>query len=106
MQEIYQGLLAEEYELIQVNTTKKAENKLKKEKYDLMILDIVLPEESGDTFFAKLRNKKKYDYLNILVVTVLGDMTDEFKKIDPNVVCIAKPFDKKKFLGNVKKLIK
>ncbi|MBD3313148.1 response regulator [Candidatus Woesearchaeota archaeon] len=103
--DIYKEILDKEYDLLVAEDTKKARELLEKHKPDLMILDIILPEESGDAFLAQIKDSNKYKRLKVLAVTVLGDVTYELCKIDPDVVSISKPFDKAKLLKTIKDMM-
>ncbi|MBU0615472.1 MAG: response regulator [Nanoarchaeota archaeon] len=106
MQYIYQDLLAKKYHLIVVNNAEHAALKLKQEKIDLMLLDIILPDKTGDEFFKEIKQKKKFKKLPVIIISVLGDMMDELKRTDPDVVCMQKPFDDKVLLGKIDELLK
>lgn len=105
MQTMYQDMLGEKYKLITAGDTKSALNKLKKNKVGLMILDIILPGETGDTFLFKLKQMPQFKDLRVLCVTVLGDLSTQLKKGDPHIACLPKPFDKEKLLRLVSKMI-
>ena len=102
---IYKEILDKDYDLLVAEDTKKARELLENHKPDLMILDIVLPEESGDAFLAQIKDSAKYKRLKVLAVTVLGDVTYELCKIDPDVVSIPKPFEKAKLMKTIKAMI-
>lgn len=46
-----------------------AEEILKKEKFDLIVLDIMMPEKSGYEFCEELRDKKEFEDIPILFLT-------------------------------------
>lgn len=106
MQRIYKIVLGENYNLIIADNTKDAMKQLEKNKADLMLLDIILPRETGDTFLAHLKQMPKYKKLKVIAITVLGDITGQLKKIDPEATCIPKPFDKEKLLKEIEKRLK
>ncbi len=102
----YKEILSSDYKLIIVNNTKDALKKLEKNKVNLMILDIVLPNESGDIFFKRIKQDKKYKNLKTIVITVLGDVSDYFKSIDEkNTICIPKPFTKRNLLLSIEEML-
>lgn len=106
VQEVYKDMLKDKYELNVVSTTKKAKELLSKEKFDLMILDIILPKESGDTFLVHLKDDPLFRNLKVIVVTVLGDLSENLQTIDPNILCLAKPFKKDDLLEMIAKAIR
>ncbi len=92
MQYLYKKILAKEYNLRIVSNTEAAKKILGKDKIHLMILDIILPKQTGDIFLTYLKQKPEFKDLKVLCITVLGDVTKQLKFIDPNVRCLAKPF--------------
>ncbi|MFC1723463.1 response regulator [Nanoarchaeota archaeon] len=106
MQEIYKDLLKDSFEVIVVGTTKDAEEKLKQGRVDLMILDIVLPGESGDAFLARVKEIPKYSGLSVIAVTVLGDLSEHLQRIHEKVICIPKPFEKEDLIKAITKMVK
>ncbi|HLC47261.1 MAG TPA: response regulator [Candidatus Nanoarchaeia archaeon] len=105
MQEIYKNYLSKDYSIIMTGAAKEGMENLKKHAIDLLILDIILPEVQGDTFFVQLRQMAQFKNLKVLVITVLGDLTGQFKNLNSNVSCMAKPFEKEALLAKIKMVI-
>ncbi|HLC98484.1 MAG TPA: response regulator [Candidatus Nanoarchaeia archaeon] len=105
MQEIYKDLIKNGYKIITTKTAAEALKHLKKKHIDLMILDIVLPKKSGDIFFKEIKENPKLRKTKVIVVTVLGDVSDYFQSIDASTICISKPFDKDRLLQAIYKRI-
>ena len=105
MHVIYKDMLSFDYKLTFAENTKSAMKELNKGKFDLMILDIIMPEESGDTFFQRIKKNAKFKSLKTLCITVLGDESDFFQSIDPKSQCLPKPVDKDKLLKVVKDMV-
>lgn len=61
-------LIASGYEIISVIDSEKALVLVKKEKPDLVVLDILLPKESGIYFLQQLRKDKDKDIASTRVV--------------------------------------
>jgi len=106
MVKIYKKILSEKFDLTVAKNIKKAFEKLSTNNIDLIVLDIIMPEESGDVFLTKLRSKKEYDKLKVIVVSVLGDIYDQLSKISPGIICVTKPFDAMELLKIIKEVIK
>ena len=106
MQRIYNIVLKEKYNLAIADNTKDALKQLEKNGIALMILDIILPHETGDTFLIKLKQMPKFKKLKVIAITVIGDITGQIKKIDPEATCIPKPFDKEKLIKEIEKRLK
>jgi len=106
IQDIYKDILGEKYNLIQVLSAEEAQKVLDSQKVDLMILDIILPKQSGDTFLVYLKQNPKFKDLKVICITVLGDVSTQLQKIDPNVLCIPKPFSPEQLLRVVEDELK
>ncbi|MBU0536008.1 MAG: response regulator, partial [Nanoarchaeota archaeon] len=102
---IYQDILGDRYELTMTDTTKKAMNQMSKKTFDLMILDIILPVESGEQFYERIKEMKKFKNLKVLVVTVLGNGCEFFRNIDPSARCLPKPFEIKELVKTIQSMI-
>ena len=106
MMKIYEEMFGNKYHLWKAFDADEARKFLDKDHVDLMILDIILPKETGDTFFVRLRSHPKYAHVKTIVVTVMGDITEQMQRIDPDVVCLSKPFEKEKLLKLVEERLK
>jgi two-component system response regulator VanR len=107
-QAAYKDLFTD-YNIVQVYDTAKAAEALKKKKIDLIVLDIMLPKQTGDEFLKELRQDpkyKKYRKIPVVCVSVISEKEDEYKKIDPTMAFIAKPFSNQELLAVIKKKIK
>ncbi|MBD3313149.1 response regulator [Candidatus Woesearchaeota archaeon] len=104
---LYKQVLGDKYELKTVDTAKKALNQLKKDDFDLMILDIILPEESGEQFFARIKDMgdKRLKDIRVLFISVLGDVSEFAKKIDPKAGSLSKPFTKEDLALNIEEMM-
>ena len=74
---------------------------LKKEKADLITLDLDMPEEWGPRFYRKLRKDKELKDVPVIVVTGI----DGDHAIKDAIGVVRKPFDPEKLLRMVKKTI-
>lgn len=101
---VYRELLGEKYDVEIAKDTAAAMQKLAKNKYDIMILDIILPRQTGDTFFVRLRKDPKYNDMKVLCITVLGDVSDQLKQVDESVECLSKPFTKDELIKKLNML--
>ena len=105
MQSIYKDLLGHKYNLTIVDNTKAAMTELEANNVGLMILDIILPGQTGDDFLVDLKQTSKLSKLHVVCVTVLGDITTQLRMIDENLTCIPKPFEKQELLNVVEQKI-
>lgn len=95
------------YEVRAVNSGAKALQMLQKEKFDLVFLDILMPELSGNEVAEKIRKnpKTKNQSIAFLSVVTLGEEGKVLiKKLKP-VDYIQKPFKTTDFKKRVKTLV-
>lgn len=75
---------------------------LKKEKPDLITLDLEMPEEWGPRFYRKLMKEKGFEKTPVIVISGL---TGSKYAIQKAVASISKPFDRNELLKIVKDTI-
>ena len=68
---------------------------IQQNKYDILLLDIAMPEFSGHDVLAALRKEKLFDKQKIVILTASSVTDDEIDQILKNGVhtCIRKPLD-------------
>ncbi len=70
---------------------------------ELIILDIMLPEEDGLTILKKLRSNEKYMHIPVIMVTAKSSELDTVKGLDAGADdYLAKPFGIMEFISRVK----
>ena len=89
------------YETCSATSSMEGLEVVRKEKPDLISLDLQMPGEWGPRFYRKLRKDKNLKDTPIIVVSGI----DGDHAIKDAVAFIAKPFDPDKLLGIVKKTI-
>ncbi|BAI80676.1 hypothetical protein DEFDS_1208 [Deferribacter desulfuricans SSM1] len=84
----------------------EALEKLKENKYDLVLLDIQMPQMDGYTTFDKIKNELKLSDLPVIALTArsLKNEIDNFKKLGFSDILI-KPLNIEEFLKCIKKWI-
>jgi CheY-like chemotaxis protein len=90
------------YETCTANDGVQAYEVVKKEKPDMITLDLEMPEEWGTKFYRKLRKDK--DFKGIPVIIISG-MASRHLSVKDAVAYLSKPFDVDKLLGIVRKAI-
>ena len=71
--------------------------------FDLLILDVMLPNESGLTFATKLKKQN----IPILMLSAMGDVNDRIKGLKTGVdEYLAKPFEPEELLLRIENVIK
>ena len=83
---------------------KEALKKATKGSFDLILLDIMLPDMSGWDIFTKLRERNGFKYVFLSVIPVSSERMDELKKAGVSDY-ITKPFRKVDLVERVKKVL-
>lgn len=102
MRGVLKDIFKEEgYELVEAQDGKEALDKFEKEKPDLVLLDIIMPEADGIEVLKNIGKKAK-----VIVISAVGQekMVEEAKELGA-LDYIVKPFDNEKVLETVKKVI-
>jgi len=74
-----------------------------KDGFDLILIDIMLPDMSGWDVFTKLNKKIKAKFAFLSAIPVSGERMDELKKAGISDY-ITKPFEKDDLINRIKKL--
>jgi len=92
------------YHVDLAENTAVARDKMHSIIYDLLILDVMLPKESGLVFAATL---KKNDKIPILMLSAMGNTNDRIKGLKTGVdEYLPKPFEPEELLLRIKNIIK
>jgi DNA-binding NtrC family response regulator len=85
-------LLKDDYEVTPCTKGKEALSLLKKDQFDAVLIDVLMPEMDGHTLLKKMKNDLKID-IPVLVVTAHGASDNLMKMIDDGAYDILqKPF--------------
>ena len=90
------------YETCKASNGVEAFEVLKKEKPDLITLDLEMPEEWGSRFFRKLSKTKEFKDIPVIIISGKASPHLAIKKA---IACISKPFDQERLVGIVKNTI-
>ncbi len=106
MRKILRDILSKDYEIVEADTGKKALKQFKKEKPDLTLLDIIMPESEEEGLRVLKEIKKNDSRACVVMVTAVGQIviTEECKKLGAKDV-ITKPFEEKEILEIVEKYL-
>jgi DNA-binding response OmpR family regulator len=100
-------LTANGYTVITAYNGREALDKVKQEKDDLIILDLMLPDIDGYEVLRELRLDEYYKEVPIIMLTAKGEMGDIKKGMEGGAVSyITKPFKPDTLLGIVKGLLR
>jgi CheY-like chemotaxis protein len=101
MQEIYKDMFSDEggrYKIEMASDGVAALRRVREEKFDLIILDIIMEPITGDAFFVYVRNDVKTMDLPIVIVSVLNPLTLEHLKKINHVEFLQKPIRKEELI--------
>jgi len=94
------------YEVIKAKNGKEAVSSAFKEKPDLIVLDVMMPEMNGFEATKQLRSKLQTAVIPILMLTAKRDKESELEGIDAGADdYITKPFDGDILLARIKMLL-
>jgi two-component system phosphate regulon response regulator OmpR len=92
------------YIVSSARNTLESEVYLKKFKFDIIILDVMMPGESGIDF---LRRKANVLNAPVIMLTALGDVDDRISGLESGADdYLAKPFEPKELLLRIQKILK
>lgn len=82
----------------------EARARLGEYKFDLLIVDIMMPEESGLEFLATLRQES---VIPVILLTAMGETTDRINGLETGADdYLAKPFEPKELVLRIKNILK
>jgi len=106
MRKILKDILSDKYEIVKAETGSKAEKKIKEEKPDLVLLDIIMPEGEEEGIIVLKKVMKANPKAKVVMITAVGQDTivEECKKAGASDYII-KPFDREKVISTVEKYL-
>jgi len=82
---------------------KQAFEKIKEDKPDLIILDLLLDEMTGDAFLKQMKSDQSYTSIPIIVASSFSPRSYKtIFEIDPALVFLEKPFTQERLLASIK----
>ena len=82
---------------------------IKRQKYDLLVLDVVMPKVDGIKLFRMVRKSKRYSKVPVLFISgkagKMGIDEQQREVIEKANGYVEKPIKTKEFIGHVTKLI-
>ena len=92
-----------EYIVSTAENAEEAKNKLKYFKFDLLILDVMMPGQSGYELTKEIKKKMK---ISIILLTAKGEVENRIKGLELGADdYLGKPFEPKELLLRVKNII-
>jgi signal transduction histidine kinase len=103
--QLYQGMLAQRYEIITAVNGQQALELLDSCNPDLMILDLMMPVMDGYEVLRQVRQDPRHDLLPVLVVTALADRDSRIRSIElGGTDLLTKPIDRTELSARVANL--
>ncbi len=90
------------YEVSSASDGIDAMKQVQAQKPDLILLDLQMPEETGTGFYRKLRHKKQFEDIPVIV---LSGLSGRDVAVSKSVVIIDKPPKEEAILEEVKKAV-
>jgi CheY-like chemotaxis protein len=97
-------LLAAGFEVCSASDGVEALEKVKSEKPNLIIMDVLMPRMTGFEAMKKIRDDRESRGIPALVISARGSMKDYFADVT-GVEFIAKPYDPKELVSRIQSLI-
>lgn len=102
MQEFYKDMLqGEEFSLTLASNAEEGLKQIKENKYDLLILDILMEGMTGDRLFALLRKDSRYREVPVIMASALDEKTYRCFQALGNISFLEKPFKKETLLHEI-----
>ncbi|MBF0328361.1 MAG: response regulator [Nitrospirae bacterium] len=99
-------LLPRGFEVVKASNGKEAMLIVLKEKIDLMLLDVMMPEMNGFEVCRTIRDVDEVRHIPVVLITALHDKMDRIKGIEAGADdFVSKPFDKDELLARVNMLL-
>ena len=99
------------FDALSINNVENAMNSVRKFHPKLICLDIMMPKETGISFYSKLRKDKKFSNIPVIIISgvVESEKFDFYsfvsdKSIPPPECYMEKPINVEKFIKKVKQL--
>lgn len=107
MQEIYRTMFEgnADYAVEATTDASAALKRLRTEKFDLVILDIIMEPMGGDSFFVHVRNDSRMRKVPILAVSVLKRDTLHFLETLGNFYYLQKPITREALFAKIAEIL-
>ena len=100
-------LAVADYEVIEAQNGEEALQKVKDEKPDLILLDVMMPKMNGYEVCKILKNNPETQFIPIIMVTALAEVEDKVRGIEAGADdFISRPFNKIELMARVKSLLR
>ena len=95
------------YNVMTKDNGKEGWDALQKEKFDLVIIDTLMPEMDGLELLSKIKADGKFEDMRCIILTEEGDEMNEQKGEALGVnSCLVKPFQPQELLAKIEEFVK
>jgi twitching motility two-component system response regulator PilH len=103
-----ESILADKgYELVFAKDGEEAENRIKTDKFDLILLDVVMPKKNGFQLCREIKKNENTKHIPVILITSKREEADKFwGKMQGADEYITKPFEPIDLLAVVKRWLK
>jgi signal transduction histidine kinase/DNA-binding response OmpR family regulator len=107
MREYLAGILSQKYRTLSAINGKEALLELEKEKVDLVLSDLMMPEMDGYELIQSIRSNEQYEGLPIILLTAKSQVPDKIQGFEKGANdYIIKPFSAEEVLARIKSQLK
>ena len=107
MRDYLAGILSKKYRTLSAVNGKEALLELEKEKVDLVLSDLMMPEMGGYELTQSIRSRDQYEGLPIILLTAKSQVTDKIQGFEKGANdYIIKPFSAEEVLARIKSQLK
>ena len=100
-------LIPRGYKVIKAESGKEALEKIKEQKIDLVLLDVMMPEIDGYTVCRRIKEDPLTQHIPVVMVTALADRQSKIKSLENGANdFITKPVDSTELLVRIRNLLR
>ncbi len=104
---IQKALAALNFDVFEAETGQRGLDMLAHEQYDLILLDIVMPEMDGFTFLKEFKKMKRENFTPIILMTALDDLKSKIKGLNTGADdYLLKPLNEEELIARVMSLLR
>ena len=95
------------YSVVSASDSEEALSQVRKDRFDLIVLDLMLPGIHGIELCRILRNNEKTAQISIIMLTAKGEETDKIRGLETGADdYMTKPFSPKELIARVKAVLR